>query len=172
MAETQALCTSRSLVTAVGVPQRGVQEGRQQILGAESLKCFMGMRCSTWKDFLRLNLKSYVSSPKVQRLTCWQGGGVLAGQSWVLSQDTPTTAAPCALLRPAPASSRESSGRDSGVPGWSLKPPLAWEYHAQEDAGADLRHSTARKTTCYKRGFYRKEKNVHWKAEECLSSCF
>lgn len=128
MAETQALCTSRSLVTAVRVPQKGVQEGwEQEVLGAESLICFMGMRCSTWKDFLRLNLKSYVQNPKVQRLRCRQGGGVLAGQSWMLPQDTPTTAAPCALLRPAPAGSRESSGRDSSVPGWSLKPPLAWE---------------------------------------------
>lgn len=43
---------------------------------------------------------------------------------------------------------------------------------AQEDAGADFRHSTACTTKCYRRAFYRKGKNTRWGAEECLSSCF
>lgn len=127
------------------------------------------------KIFLRLNLKSCVQSPKIQRLKCWQGGGMTVVGCWqdragCCCRTPPPWLLP--VLCPAPASSRESSGRDSSVLGQSLKPPLAWEYHAQEDAGADLRHSTACKTTCYKRAFYRKEKNTHWRAEECLPSCF
>lgn len=74
--------------------------------------------------------------------------------------------APCALLCPSWLPGK--LGKRLQWPGLEPEASPSVGIAHQEDAGADLRHSTACKTTCYKRAFYRKEKNTHWRAEECF----
>lgn len=133
----QALRTSKSLVTPAALCMSQCLGGRAADYSEDwkfraSVSWGSARDISQGKIFWGRVLKNCEQSLKMHRPRCWQGGwcdprdtgraeqGAAAGHPppWPL-------AAFCCCL--APASSRESSGRETSVLGQSLKPPLAWE---------------------------------------------